>query len=95
MINNGKIVATVDHFPGETIWIKASATDVGFKASFAYSTDGKNYQPIGNQLGMGLGLPWTANRFALFNFSTKDAGVGGYADFDYFRFTMEPQRKNN
>jgi len=35
---------------------------------------------------MGLGLPWTANRFALFNFTTREAGVDGIADFNWFRF---------
>ena len=35
---------------------------------------------------MGLGLPWTANRFALFNFSKSDEGIGGTADFNWFRF---------
>jgi hypothetical protein len=37
---------------------------------------------------MGLGLPWTANRFALFNYSTTEAGVGGGADFNGFRMGM-------
>ena len=32
------------------------------------------YHPIGNELKMGLGLDWTANRFALFNYSANDAG---------------------
>ena len=36
---------------------------------------------------MGLGLPWTANRFVLFNFSTTQEGVEGVADFNWFRFT--------
>ncbi|MEN7551037.1 glycoside hydrolase N-terminal domain-containing protein, partial [Rapidithrix thailandica] len=30
--------------------------------------------------------PWTANRFALFNFSTTEDGVDGIADFDWFRY---------
>lgn len=42
---------------------------------------------IGNELQMGLGLPWTANRFALFNFNTTPQGNNGYADFNWFRFT--------
>lgn len=35
---------------------------------------------------MGLGLPWTANRFALFNFTTSPQGVDGCADFNWFHF---------
>lgn len=40
----------------------------------------------GNVLKMGLGIRWTANRFALLNFSTTEEGVGGSADFNWFRF---------
>ena len=84
MINNGVIVSTIDNFKAKTIWFKAKVTHVGFTASFFYSTDGKKFQAIGDELKMGLGLDWTANRFALFNFSTDSAGVGGYADFNWF-----------
>ena len=61
------------------------ATDRDFKANFFYSLDGSTFHPFGNVLQMGLGLPWTANRFALFNFSTTEQGVGGWADFNWFR----------
>ena len=62
-------------------------SDKDFKAIFYYSLDGVNYHRIGDELQMGLGLPWTANRFALFNYSTTAQGVDGYADFNWFRFT--------
>lgn len=87
MCNDGKIIETVDHFVGDKLWIRARATDQNFIARFYYSLDGITFAPIGNELQMGLGLPWTANRFALFNYSTTDAGIGGYADFNWFRFT--------
>lgn len=58
---------------GIKIWIRARVMDVGFRAVFYYSTDGKYFLPIGNELSMGLGLVWTANRFALFNFSKEKA----------------------
>ena len=86
MCNDGKEIETVDAFSGNKLWIRARATDKEFKACFFYSTDGKDYRQIGNELHMGLGLPWTANRFALFNFSTKEQGIDGYADFNWFRF---------
>jgi Beta-xylosidase len=89
MVNDGKVVATVDSFKGRNIWIKATATHEGFIATFSYSTDGKTFIPFGNELKMGLGLDWTANRFALFNFSTKDAGIGGYADFNWFHYSTD------
>ncbi len=87
MYNNDKIIETTDNLSDNKIWIRTRVTDKDFKALFYYSLDGKNFRPIGNELQMGLGLPWTANRFALFNFSETEQGVGGYADFDWFHFT--------
>jgi beta-xylosidase len=86
MVNDGKIIASTAPFAGNKIWFKAQAGHVGFTASFYYSTDGKRFTPFGDVLKMELGLPWTANRFALFNYSAGDAGVGGHADFNYFHF---------
>lgn len=87
MCNDGNVMGTPMAFSGERIWIRARVTDKDFTARFYYSLDGKTYFPIGNVLNMGLGFPWTANRFALFNFSTTTEGVDGYADFDWFKFT--------
>lgn len=89
MVNNGKVVDSVEHFNAKKIWIKANATHIGFKAVFSYSTDGKTFTNMGDQLQMGLGLDWTANRFALFNFSTETAGQDGYADFNWFHYKGE------
>ena len=86
MVNDDKTIMTVNHLTSNTVWFRAAATAAGFTASFYYSTDGKTFQPIGNELKMALGLTWTANRFALFNYSTKEAGVGGEADFNWFHF---------
>ncbi|MCO5949904.1 glycoside hydrolase family 43 protein [Mucilaginibacter flavidus] len=96
MVNNDTTITTLN-FSGTTVWFKANVTHVGFKASFAYSTDGKNYHPIGNELKMGLGLDWTANRFALFNYSTNETGAGGYADFNWLHFSAinHSKEKNN
>lgn len=58
------------------------------KAYFYYSTDGKNWVPIGSTLQMAYTLPhFMGYRFGLFNYSTKAAG--GYADFDFFRVSSE------
>lgn len=87
MCNDGKIIETVTgNYTKDRLWIRARATDKDFTARFYYSTDGTVFHPIGNVLNMGLGLPWTANRFALFNFSTEEKGVDGRADFNWFRF---------
>ena len=87
MCNDGKIIEQIDDFRGEKLWIRARVTDRDFQARFYYSLDCENYTPIGNTLSMGLGLAWTANRFALFNFTTDREGEEGYADFNWFRFT--------
>ena len=87
MQNDSTVVTTIDHFTGDKLWVRARVTDQNFIAKFYYSLDGVKFHPIGNDLKMDLGLPWTANRFALFNFSTKAEGVDGYADFNWFRFT--------
>ena len=87
MCNDGKEIETVDRFEGDKLWIRVRVTDKEFKALFYYSLDGVSYKRIGNELQMGLGLPWTANRFALFNFNTASQENNGYADFNWFRFT--------
>lgn len=87
MCNNGKDIETVDNFSQDRVWFRARVTDRDFTARFYYSLDGRIFKPIGDVLKMGVGFRWTANRFALFNFTTKKEGVGGYADFDWFRFT--------
>lgn len=89
MVNNGKTIDSIADFKAKKIWIKARATDRHFIAEFSYSTDGKRFIPFGNQLQMGLGYAWTANRFALFNFNTKKGQAGGYADFNWFHFKGE------
>lgn len=87
MCNDGKNIEVIDNFTGNKLWVRARVMDVNFRATFYYSLDGKTFIPIGNDLNMGLGLVWTANRFALFNFTRDKAGEDGYADFNWFRFT--------
>lgn len=87
MCNDENVVEVIDNLDNENIWIRARATDKNFITQFYYSLDGKDFRPIGNELKMALGLPWTANRFALFNFTKTAGGEGGYADFNWFHFT--------
>ena len=89
MVNNGKVIDSIAGFAPKKLWIRAEATHEKFIAKFSYSMDGKNFIPFGNELNMGLGYTWTANRFALFHYSTKEAGVNGYVDFNWFRFSDE------
>lgn len=87
MCNNGNNIETIEGSVQDKIWIRVRVTDRDFTARFYYSLDGLNFKPIGNVLKMGLGLQWMANRFALFNLSTIEHGVGGYVDFNWFRLT--------
>lgn len=86
MNNNGKIVDSKP-FICDKVWIRIRVTDQSFIARFYYSTDGSNFHPIGDDFKMGLGYYWTANRFALFNFTTKEEGINGCADFNWFHFS--------
>ncbi len=89
MCENDEIIETKDISAGQTqLFVRARISDKDFSATFSYSTDGVTYHRIGKPLSMDLGLTWTANRFALFNFSTTDEGVGGYVDFDSFNLIM-------
>lgn len=87
MYNKDEEIEAVTDFMGDKIRFRARVMDKNFTARFYYSLDGINYLPISNELNMGLWLPWTGNRFALFNFTTKVTGVDGYTDFNWFRFT--------
>ena len=61
-------------------------TNLTDKATFFFSIDGKQWQPIGDTLQMHYDWPdFCGYRFALFYFSTQEAG--GHADFDYFHVT--------
>ncbi|WP_212005136.1 glycoside hydrolase 43 family protein [Chitinophaga sp. HK235] len=83
MVNNDSTVAVVSLHTSK-VWLKAFVYEKDFTATFAYSTDGSHFIPLDNTLKMGLGLDWTANRFALFNFNTTSE-KGGYAYFNWFR----------
>jgi hypothetical protein len=57
-------------------------------ASFYYSTDGKSWTKIGDNVGLSFSLHmFVGYRFGLFNFATKTAG--GYADFDWFKIGVD------
>ena len=88
-----KEIAVVPSFTGKTVWLKASVTHAdGGRATFSWSADGTHYTPLGGTLRMGLGLYWTANRFALFHFATRPEAVGAAADFDTFVFRGDNPR---
>lgn len=67
------------------VWLRVDHDfrDLTDKATFFYSLDGKQWQPIGDTLQMHYDMPdFCGQRFMLFNFATK--ATGGVADFDFF-----------
>lgn len=55
-------------------------------ASFHYSLDGKKWMQLGGTFHMIFNTAhFTGNRFALFNYATKDKG--GHVDVDWFKYT--------
>ena len=83
MMNNGATVASVP-FEGSSVFLRTSASNSTKKATFEYSLDNKEFKPLGNELEMRFNLSiFTGNKFALFNYATKEPG--GYVDFDWFR----------
>jgi len=83
MVNNG---ITVDSalLTTPVVYLQTTASNTSGKAVFTYSTDNKNFIPLGNELNMRFNLRiFTGNKFCLFNYATKE--TGGYVDFDWFR----------
>lgn len=85
--NNTKDHQVVETLPltQDTIYLQVNGdfTSLPGKATFAYSLDGAEWQPIGNTVTTVYELShFMGYRFALFNYGTKS--VGGYVDFNYF-----------
>ncbi|HRT48612.1 MAG TPA: glycoside hydrolase 43 family protein [Bacteroidales bacterium] len=75
---------------GKKVYLKAECDfrNLADVAWFYYSTDGKTWKSIGNQLKMEYTMPhFMGYRFGLFNYATRSPG--GYADFDWFRVSKE------
>lgn len=84
--NNGEQTVLVNDLPQKRVWFRARVTDKDFTARLYYSLNGKDFVAAGGAFKMELGYLWTANRFALFNYSESEEGIGGVADFNWFRF---------
>jgi beta-xylosidase len=64
------------------LWLRAECDFMTEKARFSYSTDGENFQPIGQEFAMIFQLTtFQGVRYALFNYNTGEQN-GGAADFD-------------
>ncbi len=55
-------------------------------ATFFYSTNGRNWKPIGSEFKMKFDYRrfFMGTRFAIYNYATVSSG--GYVDVDYFRY---------
>lgn len=69
-----------------SVYLRVTANFDTNKAKFYYSLNGSLWVEIGNEMTMTYDLlNFVGNRFAIFNYATKQ--TGGYVDVDYFRFS--------
>ena len=90
---NGLVLKQFTQLTGETesvplagsrVWLRAHCDFLAEKATFSYSTDGKNFLPLGKELTTFFQLrTFQGVRYCLFNFNTAGTNGGG-ADFDSF-----------
>jgi xylan 1,4-beta-xylosidase len=79
-------------FSGKKIWLRAHCNFDTDKAIFAYSTNGNDFQMLGDTVIMPYQLrTFQGVRYALFNYNSSNV-KGGYADFNSF-VVDEPRSK--
>jgi xylan 1,4-beta-xylosidase len=79
--------ATVD---ASRIWLRVACNFDTEQAVFSWSTDGRQFAPLGNPFDMAFQLTtFQGVRLALFNYNTRGK-PGGFADFD--NFTVDEPR---
>lgn len=77
---------------GDVVYLRAVPSYTTGKCRFYYSTDNKTYTVFGPEFKMEYDLSvFTGNKFAIFNYATKN--TGGYVDIDWF--TTEPAFEEN
>ena len=79
--NNGKDTSGIK-VKGKSIWLQ-STWDANGISRYAFSTDGKSYQPFGSTYQLTWGS-YRGDRIGIFNFNTKEDR--GYVDVDWFRY---------
>ncbi|MCS7041333.1 MAG: glycoside hydrolase 43 family protein [Bryobacteraceae bacterium] len=74
------------------VWLRAACDFLRDRAQFFFSTDGRNFTPVGKPHTMAYGLiTFQGVRWALFSFQTRAGQAGGYADFDRFDVEETPR----
>ena len=72
-------------YPADIVYLRAVADFTTDTATFFYSQDGKEWKPLGENFRMVFNLEhFMGNRFAIFNYATRESG--GWVDIDWFRF---------
>jgi beta-xylosidase len=79
--NNGKD-SLGNRIIGKSIWLR-STWDANGISRYAFSTDGKLYQPFGSTYQLTWGS-YRGDRIGIFNFNNKEDK--GYVDVDWFRY---------
>ena len=81
----------------KNIWLRIEAdfTNHQDRATFYYSTDGKQFQKIGDNFRMRFDYRrfFMGTRFAIFNYATKK--TGGYIDVDNFDIIVKDEKTEN
>ncbi|MDE5840902.1 MAG: family 43 glycosylhydrolase, partial [Muribaculaceae bacterium] len=81
-----------DEITDDIIYLRAVPSHSSGKCRFYYSQDNKDYKSFGPEFKMEYDLSvFTGNKFAIFNYATKE--LGGYVDVDWF--TTEPTFDEN
>lgn len=86
MIDRGEIKAR-QSFSNTEIWLRMECDFNTDTAHFSYSTNGHVFTPMGKPFHMIFSLDhFTGNKFAIFNYATRQEG--GYVDIDSFEFNQ-------
>jgi beta-xylosidase len=69
---------------GSTAYLRVQVIGPDAKCVFSYSEDGRKFTPIGKEF---TAKPdkWIGAKVGIFCVNKADNGIGGYADFDWFR----------
>mgnify|MGYP002619864638 CR=1 FL=1 len=85
MVDRDRICAQVP-YSGKEIWLCMSCDFTTDTATFFYSNDGIKFTQLGGDFHMIFSMAhFTGNKFAIFNYATKQSG--GYVDIDNFEYT--------
>lgn len=75
-------------YNSDVVYLRVDADFTTDNATFLYSQDEKEWKPLGNNFHMVFNLEhFVGNRFAIFNYATKQSG--GWVDVDWFHFRKD------